>query len=213
MTTTETTLTVTTLDESDPAVLLLHYPTQTHAQPCYVELNCEAEELLADVRGDIGNARPERIAHQRALRWTIPCLTARAANALLAEIAPHAEEVLRGYESRYDRNATKHGHYTDDAWRAVERIGELCDAGRFNESDRVSAWDAHDYFGTIGTVEAQAKAVRITADTTDAEIHTRASELLDEAQNEAPPAYLRHANVASYLRNVRDRLASERDNG
>jgi hypothetical protein len=209
--TTDINLTVTTLDESDPAVLLLHYPTQTNAQPCFVELNCEAEELCADVRGEIGSNSPERVFHRRTLRWTIPCLTARAANKLLAEIEPHAVTILRGYESVYSRDGSKHGEYTPEAWEAIERVNQLCDVSRFHEDERVNAWDASDYYGSIGGDDAQARDVKITADTTDAQISTRAAELCDEAHSDSPPVYLRHANVANYLRNLRDRLADARN--
>ena len=80
------------------------YPGQTSPQPCYVELDCEAENLSADWNGELGNAVPLSVWHGHTRRWAIPALQAQAANSLLDEIAPLAQRVIDGYTSEWDGN-------------------------------------------------------------------------------------------------------------
>lgn len=146
-----------------------HYRGQTSAQPCHVELDCEAGTLTADYSGEIGNGVPVAVWHNRTLRWTIPCLTADAANALLDEVLPIAERIVAGYSRRWDGH-NHVGEFDADAEAAREEMASLVDGREFGEGEKVEEWDACDWYGPVGGRDAQRDAVGITAATTDEEL-------------------------------------------
>ncbi len=146
-----------------------HYRGQTSAQPCHVELDCEAGTLTADYNGEIGNGVPVAVWHGRTLRWTIPCLTADAANALLDEVLPIAERIVAGYSRRWDGH-NHVGEFDADAEAAREEMAALLDGREFGEGEKVEAWDAGDWFGAVGSRDAQRRELGITAATSDEEL-------------------------------------------
>ena len=192
--TTEATVTVIEVEGNE-----LHHQHrgQNKPQPCHVSLNCDTAALSASYDPEIGNGIPFSVYHRRTLRWGIPALTADAANALLAEIAPLAERVVAGYERTWDGN-NHVGEYTDDAQEAIEAIRDLCDRARADadELSTVQVWDAGDWFGGIGRWEAQCEALGITAETTDDELLA----IADAAEVEAAD------NGVDVLNGVRDHL-------
>lgn len=162
--------------------LYRRYSGQNAPQDCHVSLDCRKGTLTADFNPEIGNAVPFAVHHRHVQRWSIPCLTADAANALLAEIAPFAQRMLDGYECVWDG----HNHvaeFSDDADDADDTIICLCDhaTADANEQTTVQVWDASDWLGGLGNAAAQCEALKITAETTDDELRA----IADAAEVEA----------------------------
>lgn len=202
-------ITVTTIESDDPAALYQKFRGQNAPQPVYVELDLETGDLSAYASPEIGNGMPKRVYHRRAIRWTVPVLTPEACNALLFEIEPHAGILLDGSAIEWD-GSNHVGILDDDAQDAVQTISDLCDEGRFSESQRVSVWEASDYLSPVGSDGAQSRAFRVTAATTDNELRARAAELTNEAATEGH--YLDADDVRGYLEALRARLADEESN-
>ena len=166
------------------ADLYHHYSSQTNPQPCYVELDCENEILLADWNGEIGNAVPFSVWNGHTIRWTIPPLLASTANTLLNEIFPIAERVISGYKSVWNGNNNV-AYFNEDATEAIEEIEKLC-CTDWDESDCVIAWDAIDWASCGGTSSnsSVAKDLKITASSTDEEIDSIVNQLESQAFDE-----------------------------
>jgi len=115
-----------TIQEIKTTDELVHmYPGQSDPQPCYVELDLQDGVMTADWNSEIGNAIPFTVYHGHVRRYSIPSLSADAANDLMRELLPLAERVVAGYESVWD------GHnnvaiLTDDASEANDVIEEWC---------------------------------------------------------------------------------------
>lgn len=194
--TTETESAVTIVEVEGNA-LHRQYAGQHKAQPCYVSLDCASGRLTAEYDPEIGNVRSFAVCHGHVQRWSIPVLSADAANSLLAEILPYAERVVAGYERVWDGN-NHVGEYSEDAQEAIESIRDLCDRARADadEHSTVQVWDAGDWFGGIGRWEAQCEALGITAETTDDELRAIEAAAEVEAAN----------NGVDVLNGVRDHL-------
>jgi len=186
---------ITKLDETDVAALYCHYSRQTQPQDCHLELDLETGELSADYNAEIGNAVPAPVWHGVVRRWGIPCLTAAAANELMAEIAPIAQRVLDGASVEWD-GSNWIGKLDADAAVAEEGAEQLaggCDG------DTVCAVDACDWLDG-----GDANALGITTDTTDAELHSIGERISSEACAEGVHVIIR--NLDDYLRDARDEL-------
>lgn len=202
-------ITVSRIESDDPLALYEKFRGEHAAQPVYVEFDLESATLSAYTSPDIGPGTPERVYSRRALRWEIPVLTPEACNALLEEIEPHAGILLDGSAIEWD-GSNHVGTLDDDAQDAVQIISDLCDEGRFSESQRVSVWEASDYLAPVGSDGAQSRAFRVTAATTDDELRARAAELTNEAATEGH--YLDADDVRGYLEALRTRLADKESN-
>lgn len=144
------------------------YASEYAPQPVHVILNCDTSTLSADWDGIIGPGMPMSVYHCRTLRWSIPALTADAANALLDELLPYAETIVAGYSCEW--NGHNHvGRYTDEAAEAIEAVAGLLESRSF-DGHVVEAWDAADWFGAVGSHDAQRRELGITAATTDEEL-------------------------------------------
>lgn len=202
-------VTVKPVESTDPLHFHEHFRGEHSPQPVYVELSLETGELSAYTSPDIGNGVPERIYSRRAVRWEIPVLTPAAVNALLDEIEPHAGIVLDGSDVVWDGH-NHVGQHDDDAQDAVQTIADLCDEGRFSESDRASVRDAYDYLSPVGGDSVQSRIYRVTATTTDDELKTRADELTAEAA--AENNHVHEADVLRFLTDLRGRLQQNEAN-
>lgn len=180
------------------------YRGQTSPQPCHVQLACDTGTLTASYDGIIGSGVPSHVWHARTLRWSIPCLTADAANALLSEVLPIAERIVAGYELVWDGN-NHVGEYDEDAEAAREEMAALLDGRQFGESEVIEVWDAGDWYGSIGGHDAQRESLGITAETTDEEID--AIEAREDAAAEARVI----EGLRRYLDGLRDEARAERD--
>lgn len=145
------------------------YRGQDAAQPCHVQLACDTGTLSADFDGEIGSGVPTLVYHTRTLRWRIPCLTADAANALLDEVLPIAERIVAGYSCEWDGH-NHVGRFDADAEAAREEMHDLIDGRQFDEAALIEEWDAAEWFGGVGSRNAQRSTLGITAATTDEEL-------------------------------------------
>lgn len=159
---------VTILPVENHGDLHHQYPGQTSPQDVHVILNCDKGTLTADWDGIIGAGMPMNVYHRRTLRWRIPALTAGAANALLDEILPHAETIVAGYSCEWDGH-NHVGRYTDEADAAIETVAGMLD-GRSFDGHVIEVWDAADWFGAIGSHDAQRRELGVTSQTTDEQL-------------------------------------------
>lgn len=161
--------------------LYYRYASENEAQDCYVELNARTGVLRAESNGEIGNAVPQDVHYGHRMRWTIPALKADRANALLAEIAPIAQRIVDGYESRWDGNHEV-AKLTRDGNAAVDEIEALCDATSREDEAVLVTWTAGEFFGVLGSYEAQAAELGITAESTDEDLKAVAHRELSNAE-------------------------------
>jgi hypothetical protein len=152
--------------------LLLRYPGQIDQQGAYIELDTKTGELSADYNAEIGNAVPMRNWHGITRRYTIPALTATAANDVMVEITPLAQRVIDGTEIVW--NGNNHvARLNDDAQQAEAEIEQLCEAERDNVENIVSCLVPEDWLYDIKS-DTEGK--------TDAELQTMATEFEAEAE-------------------------------
>jgi hypothetical protein len=144
-----------------------HYARQTSPQPCYVELDTETGRLRCVVSGEIGSGVPVRVWHGIVQRWRIPALKADAANALLDELRPLAAEVYEGTRTVWD--GSNHVGRLDDAARAAADAIEqaIQEHEPWDEHERVSVWDAGDWYGGLGGEAQQRRELGIDAATSE----------------------------------------------
>lgn len=188
-----------TIQKLEGRTTLYHwYSGQTEPQRCYLELDCDKATLRADWNSEIGNAVPMDVWNGRTRRYSIPCLNDDAANRLIEELLPLAEQIVAGYELRWDGH-NQRGHLSEDAQDAelqLERIVEEWDA---DESELVRVVDADDYFANSPPLDL------VTADTTDEEIKAIAAKVLAESDCDIIEG------LESVLESVRQELRNERD--
>jgi len=181
--------------------LFCHYKGQFSPQDCFVELDCEERTLSASYNGEIGNSIPFRVYHRRCIRWTIPCLTADAANALLEELADEAAIVCDGYESVWDGH-NHIGKLDDDARAASETIQATCEGGSWSDHEIISPpWHAGDWYEPVN-VEQE---LGITVETTNEQL----AELAEREESAANAEGHEVEGIFEHLTSVRDRLAEE----
>jgi hypothetical protein len=129
-----------TYRENGRAPLYLRYEQQANPQPAYLELT-EDGQVIVDSTGEIGNAVPVSVWHQRDLRWSIPHdLTSAGIDQMLEAVLPLLEEL-------YDHHTVK--------WDGSNMVGELDDRGRElsdeidrllrEDYERAAIWDAGDW--------------------------------------------------------------------
>ncbi|MFI7524533.1 hypothetical protein [Nocardia salmonicida] len=203
-----TTISVRTLDESDPAALHRHYPGQEAPQTCFLALDAESGELSADWNGEVGNAVPASVYHGRTIRWRIPTLTAAAANRLLAEVTPLAQALLDDWPVVWNGSNMVGAASTEAGQDLVGEIGELCGGDHPRElawrnEDLVTEADAADW--CLSTAEA-ITSLGITTTTTDDELATIAKRLDAEAVEESDYGHTVLMGTLEYLTTCRDEL-------
>lgn len=120
------------------------YDRQTSSQDCYIELDCKNETLSANYNSEIGNAVHFSVYHGHIQRFGIPCLTNITVNNLMSEIAPLANDVIEGYESKWDGN-NHVAVFTDKAEKAIEKIMQICDSFEADEKNSIIEYDAGDW--------------------------------------------------------------------
>lgn len=187
------------------ADLHLQYPGQHRPQSCFVELDCRNGRLSAEANGEIGNAVPVDVHLGHIQRWTIPALRSKAANELLEEIAPLAAKVVRGYYSVWNGN-NHAANFKLPAQKAIEAIEALCHG--VDPDEALVVWAAADWFAVDGNLESQAKALGITAATTDEELDAIAKRVLSAAKSDDVDEI---DGLDEHLRRVRDAAARLED--
>lgn len=200
------TVTITPVDEIDD--LFCKYPGQSGPQPVELSLDIRTGQLSCAYNPTIGGGSTFDHYHRLILAERIPCLTAEAANAFMAEVVPLAQLVVDGATVEWD-GSNHVGRFTTAAMAAWERITELCDEGAFDDSQTVSWWSVSSWFseGDADTVES----LGITADTTDQQLgDLAAAEVVSATRNgEAGYNLLDLDETLTYLTGLRDELRDE----
>ena len=127
------------LDESD-APLYKRYPRQNKPQPAYVSLEADGT-VRADYNGEIGNAVPMDVWHNRTIRTPVPCeVRADALKAyLLGEGRAHLATMYAGHTVRWDGN-NRVGELDEAAMNARAAL----EAG-LKDLDTWTVWPAHEW--------------------------------------------------------------------
>ena len=200
----EARVTITPLDENTPDALHCHYQNELQGQPCHIALDLEDGQMWADYNAEIGSGIPASVYHGRTRWWGIPCLTAAAANQLMADLKPLAERVLAGSEVEWDGNNNV-GILNDDASAAEQEIYALLEGISEVDYDRIYEYDAADWFTNAGE-EAPAG---LTAATADRELSEMAAELEDEAKTLHDNGYTVLLGVEEYLATKREEMRDQ----
>ena len=181
----------------DDTVLVCQYDGQSQLQDCYIELDCDTGEVIADYNSEIGNSIPGDVYHGRTIRFDIPCITAAGANDLMMEIEPILQRVITGYESEWDGNNTI-GTYSHDAQAAIAEIEGKCEFA----DGLINHTEPGDWFECDSEL-----AETITANTTDVEIAEYAEAQAVDAWNDQQ--YLDEAEAEAWLTDRRDTLIDD----
>lgn len=203
---TEPALHMTPLTDED--ALFCQYPGR-QMQPCVLTLDLDNGDLSARYDPELSDgARPESVFNGRILWVPIPCLTGTAANRLLEEVAPVAQQILDGAEIQWD-GSNHVGVLSPDALMAYEVLIERCDPqnSSWDDGDTVSAWDAGNWFSTE-SAEQVADRLGITADTSDEELAALAKAEAEEALTCSPAGRVHLTGAEDYLRQLRDEMAA-----
>lgn len=107
--------------------LYKRYENEFDPQPAYISLDCEEETLSADYDPNFGGCSPKQFHGIEQTFGISPYMRRDDINALLDRIAPLAETVINGFESRWNGNNFV-ASFDDEALGAIEEIRELCDS-------------------------------------------------------------------------------------
>jgi hypothetical protein len=195
--------TVTIIPVENHGDLHHQYPGQTSPQDVHVILNCDESTLTAGWDGIIGAGMPMNVYHRRTLRWRIPALTADAANALLDELLPQMETIVAGYSCEWDGN-NHVGRYTDEAANAIEAVAGMLESRSF-DGHVIEVWDAADWFGGVGSHDAQRRELGITAQTTDEDL----AAIVEREETNAEARIINR--MEKHLTMLRDEAAEDED--
>ncbi|WP_331718698.1 helix-turn-helix domain-containing protein [Streptomyces sp. NBC_00212] len=208
--------TVRIIECTAPDELYRRYDQESKAQAAYIELDLREGTLLADYNAEVGNATPFSVYYGFERRYSIPALTAEAANRVMREIAPFADRILADWEQDLDRNGNNVvARLGEDAEAAEEEIikhlGEddgydtfgLSTQG-FDPSDLVTEWDVDG-----ATNGSEAEDYDITADTTDARLDEIEQEILSDLAGCGEGSVIVCPGLDDYLRSLRDELAED----
>jgi len=132
----------TTLPNDNNAPLYEKYPTELQPQPAYLRMD-EDGDVDVYVSGEIGNATPMDVWHDRTLRWTLsPELARDQVEALLAdpEVIDLLERIHASHEVEWD-GSNHTGNYDEDLYDDLQRLLD----DRYNYAPEAKVWDAGDW--------------------------------------------------------------------
>jgi hypothetical protein len=121
--------------------LHLHYPGQHEPQGAYVQLHPDGEVEFG-VNGEVGNALPELVFHDRIVRISgvDPYLTLEGIDKLHREIRPLLEEIAEGHSVEWD-GSNNAGRFTEEADEARERLDSQLHQTDWENYDRTQPED------------------------------------------------------------------------
>ncbi|MER5618747.1 hypothetical protein [Streptomyces sp. NPDC002215] len=196
------------VDCTGPAELYRHYDGQSAAQPVYIELDLRQELLLADYNSEIGNAVPFSVRHGLDRRYSIPVVTADAANRVMREIAPLAARILADWEEVWDgRNmVARLGTDAIAAEDEIEVMLGICHPyeSPFGEGDLVGVWDIDSAVNG-----SEVEEYGITAETGDERLDEIEQEVLTDLADCGEGSVAVCHGLDTYLRGLRDELRQD----
>ena len=189
---------------TEAAELYRHYEGQTEPQPAYIELALNTGSLSASYNAEIGNAIPFTVYHGFERRYSIPVLTAEAANQAMERIVPLAERIVADSDTHWDGNNTVIV-LGDDARAAEAEIEDYLE-GNFDESDEVTVW------GIDGATNGEeAELYQITPATTDERLAEIAATITTDMVECSASDVVIVEGIEDYLEDLRADL-TEHDN-
>ncbi len=170
------------LNDGNETYLYCHYDRQTEPQDCFMELDPRERSISCDFNGEIGNATPMAVYHGTLLRFSIPILTATAANRLMEDAEVHRliDIICNGYTEDYNDQTNLVGTHSDESSDACIELEEYC-RGWGDDDDKVKVMDAGDFLVGLGDNDQTAAHLGITADSTDKDLESIEAELQTEA--------------------------------
>ncbi|MFE2528758.1 hypothetical protein ACFXEL_31565 [Streptomyces sp. NPDC059382] len=205
------------IDCTSPTELFRHYDGQSEAQPAYIELDLPNGLLLADYNAVIGNAVPPTVRNGQDRRYTIPVLTADAANRVMKEIAPLADRILADWEEVWDGNNTvvrlgEDARAAEDEIEAKLGLSHPYDQA-FEEKDLIGQWDVDAVLNGL-----EAEEYDITADTGDERLCEIEAEILasmagggDSSVEDDDSPVIVCAGLEARLRRLREDAATDQE--
>lgn len=183
------------------------YPRQSGPQDVYIWLDCRTRTCGAEYNAEIGNAIPFAVYHGHVRRYSIPILTAEAANTLMTELAPAFAVICDGYSSHWDGNNTV-GTLTEEAQEAETDMEADLERRPWDESELVNAWDAAEWLGGTGGDQVIRQEIREHGGPECSDAYL--SELVARFQADAEEDGVHLVgNVLEYLQGLRDDLREE----
>ncbi|MCB1290775.1 MAG: hypothetical protein KDB45_04495 [Mycobacterium sp.] len=183
-----------------------HYDGQQAAQPVYLSLDLRDGEWTADYDGTVGPGATFAIHYGLVRIYSLPAIpTVEAANRLLADLAPLAQQVYDHSTITVDYRTGNEVGGVDDAGReAEERIIEALAEFGGDDADIVSEW-------SIDVIDSGGYGV--AADSTDEQIAAIANEILSDLAANNGGAVAVCPGLVHYLTGIRDELAGGRAGG
>lgn len=195
--------------------LFRQYPRHEKPQPVYVEVDLPRRLLVADVDGEPGDGRLQSVVTGHDRRYTIPILTAKAANELLKQMEPLAQRIIDDWSEHWDGQVhmVVLGEDAQAAEYEIKRLlglsSEGCDGFRvrdnqgFAPEDLVSVWGI-DNGAVNGLEEAE---FEITGESTDERLIEIKSEITAGLASISPSKVAVTPGLGAYLRELRDKAA------
>lgn len=133
--------------QTSDAELYHKYQQQTNPQPVYLELDPDDGSMRLDWSGEIGNAAPFAVFHNRILRYYLPgAIRKDPGNALLKAAVPLAERIAKGYNEHWDGNNMV-GKLDSDAELADAELKQLCED--VDSDDLLRVFEAGDWYDLV----------------------------------------------------------------
>jgi hypothetical protein len=184
--------------ESDE--LHCHHANQHQAQDVYLDLDLRDGVLAARARAEINGGIPHDVFHGFRRQYTIPVLTAEAANRVMAEIAPWAQRLVDDWEKGFDdRGDNLVADLGEDALAAEELILRHLEQD-FAESDLVSVWDLDA--GVLNGEEVEYYG--ITAETGEERLEEIAADITSQLAAGDPSPVVIVPDLLDHLYELRD---------
>jgi len=189
------------------ADLLDIYPNQTEPQACYIALDLCTGRMSARTNPEIGNAVPVDVWHGLVRRYYVPGPPlAVAANALMEDIASHAQIILDHAEVIWDgsnnvvrtheRNCAEY-RLCDCTIAVAERAIEDA-TGNLAEEDYISWAEAGDWYANMGSVDEYVARVKAGESIEDVAAAME-REIEDEYKNDPSECWV-IVGIDAYLR-------------
>ncbi len=187
--------------EREFAPLYHRFPGETNPQAAYIEIDPQAQTLVALYDGEVGGAVPMAVWHHRVLRFRVaPTLRGTAiADILECEMVQElAQRICAGHSVHWD-GSNRVGRLTDDAQAAAEALqqhlldsyGDICAEHYHVQPCAPDEWAQY------------AQDIGITANTSDEELERKGVELYAEARANG---VLIDGNLGERLCQLRDQL-------
>ena len=181
----------------------LFFEMNDGAAPTYVDVDLPGREVSVGYHA--GNGTPGRVWHGYTRRYSIPLLTADAANRLMERVAPLAERMCHDWSEEIGRSGRAEAVLGADGRAAeAELIAALPGDEDVDPADLVDVWDAAGLF-----VGNEVDEYGITADTSDQQLEQIATQMLDEIRHNSASGVVVAPGLEEHLRDLRDEMTEQ----